>query len=103
VVNDAFLDHIREDKVEYVRGDIQGFVEDGVKFSKRPRDSKPGDVGEEEVIKGDIAILATGFERPSGKGRVPFFLAGRITEGASPQSIFCQTTCSLLRTRETIM
>jgi hypothetical protein len=49
-----------------VRGDILEFVEDGIKFKKRPRGTKPKDPGEETIIQGDIAILATGFERPSG-------------------------------------
>ncbi|GAA96757.1 uncharacterized protein L969DRAFT_67256 [Mixia osmundae IAM 14324] len=65
IVNNSFLEHIRQGRVTYARGDLIDVMGDGVKFSYRPRESKAGDEGDLKTIRGDVFVLATGFERPS--------------------------------------
>lgn len=65
IVNDDFLNHIRQGSVAYKRGDTIEITPQGVKFNARARDSKPGDKGVETIETADIIVMATGFERPS--------------------------------------
>ncbi|VDB98181.1 unnamed protein product [Peniophora sp. CBMAI 1063] len=66
VVNNAFLDHIRAGKVQYIRGDTERLVENGVRVKTRTRDQPVGaEDAKSETIEGDIVVLATGFERPT--------------------------------------
>jgi len=65
MVNSDVMDKIRSEKAEWLRGDIIGFTEDGVKFNLRAKGVPSGGPGRETVIKGDIVVMATGFERPS--------------------------------------
>ncbi|KAK4702535.1 hypothetical protein P7C70_g3687, partial [Phenoliferia sp. Uapishka_3] len=65
IVNDEFLVHLRQGLVTYKRGDTLEITSQGVKFSGRPRESKPGDKGVESIETADIIVMATGFERPS--------------------------------------
>jgi hypothetical protein len=85
IVNDEFLRHVRNKRCEYVRGDTQRLTHDGVLVNVRPRGSKPGDEGKAQLFlpnspvsdkylqgerrefKGDIVVMATGFERPDLK------------------------------------
>ena len=47
VVNDEFLNHIREGRCAYIRGDTKRFTEGGVLVNVRGRESKPKEQGEE--------------------------------------------------------
>ncbi|KAJ6112140.1 hypothetical protein N7523_008201 [Penicillium sp. IBT 18751x] len=63
--NDAILNQIREGRVNWYRGDIKEFQEDGILFNHRQKGVPKGGPGREELIKGDFCIMATGFHRPS--------------------------------------
>ncbi|SCV72516.1 BQ2448_4053 [Microbotryum intermedium] len=65
IVNNDFLNHIREGKIAYKRGDTQEFTAQGVRFSERERDQDIGEVGFDTVVTADIVAFATGYERPS--------------------------------------
>ncbi|KAI0033186.1 FAD/NAD(P)-binding domain-containing protein [Vararia minispora EC-137] len=66
VVNNAFLQHVREKRIEYVRGDTERLTPTGVRVNIRPRGTKPGDKPSmRRELSGDVIILATGFKRPS--------------------------------------
>ncbi|GAA6035060.1 hypothetical protein JCM8097_002166 [Rhodosporidiobolus ruineniae] len=65
VVNDEFLEHIREGRITYKRGDTQAVVPQGIKFVERERGSKSGDPGQEGIERADVLIIATGYKRPS--------------------------------------
>ena len=65
MVNDEVFDLVRSGKAKWLRGDIISFTPDGVKFNRRSKGTPKGGPGREELIPGDICILATGFQRPS--------------------------------------
>lgn len=65
MVNNDVLELVRSKKARWLRGDIIGFTESGIKFNRRAQGVPKGGPGREELIEGDIVILATGFTRPS--------------------------------------
>lgn len=65
MVNDQVLDLVRSGKASWLRGDILGFTETGVRFNHRAQGVPKGGPGYEELIEGDICIMATGYQRPS--------------------------------------
>jgi hypothetical protein len=66
IVNSAFLNHIREKRVDYVRGDTERLTASGVLVKRRPPGTKSGEKPSTQVeLKGDVVVLATGFKRPS--------------------------------------
>ena len=65
MVNDDILEQIRSGKASWLRGDIKNFTEKGIVFNHRSQGVPKGGPGREELIEGDLCILATGFERPS--------------------------------------
>lgn len=65
MVNNDVLEQIREGKASWLRGDIKTFVDNGIRFNHRSQGVPKNGPGREELIKGDICILATGYERPS--------------------------------------
>lgn len=65
MVNSDVMDKIREGKAEWLRGDILGFTENGIKFNKRAKGVPKGGPGQEVEVKADITVMATGFQRPS--------------------------------------
>lgn len=65
MVNSDVMDQMRRGDAEWVRGDIEGFTDNGVIMNRRERGVKPGGPGRKELIEGDMVVLATGFERPS--------------------------------------
>lgn len=67
IVNDEFLEHIRQGRITYKRGDTKSIVSRGVKFVERPRGSKSGDAGDEGIERADVLIVATGYKRPEIK------------------------------------
>ena len=67
MVNDDVLDQVRSGRASWLRGDIKKFSDDGrgIVFNHRSQGVPKGGPGREEVIEGDMCILATGYERPS--------------------------------------
>ncbi|KAK3312367.1 hypothetical protein B0H66DRAFT_397458 [Apodospora peruviana] len=64
MVNSDVMDKLRSGKAEWVRCDIEQFVENGVKVNRREKGVAPGGQGHEEIIEGDIVVMATGYKRP---------------------------------------
>ncbi|KAH7125821.1 hypothetical protein EDB81DRAFT_860533 [Dactylonectria macrodidyma] len=65
MVNSDVMDMLREGKAEWVRCDIEEFVEEGVVVNRRAKGVPKGGPGHHEVIEADIVVMATGFKRPS--------------------------------------
>ena len=70
VVNDSFLQDVRDGRTRYVRGDAIKLVPEGMLFHERKKGEKPTrDPKEQEqdstFLESDIIIMATGYERPS--------------------------------------
>ncbi|KAK5117788.1 hypothetical protein LTR85_008763 [Meristemomyces frigidus] len=65
MVNNDVLDQVRSGKAKWLRGDIKRFTETGILFHHRSQGVPKGGPGWDEVIEGDMCILATGYERPS--------------------------------------
>ena len=65
MVNSDVMDKIRSGQAEWLRGDIKGFTEEGVRFNLRSKGVPKGGPGKSTLIKGDIVVMATGFERPT--------------------------------------
>ena len=65
MVNTDILDQIRKGRAEWLRGDIQGFSENGIRFNHRAQGVPKGGPGHETVEQGDVVIMATGYQRPS--------------------------------------
>jgi cation diffusion facilitator CzcD-associated flavoprotein CzcO len=65
MVNSRVMDHFRDGSAEWVRGDIEGFTEDGVIVNRRARGVPKGGPGHRETVPADMVIMATGFHRPS--------------------------------------
>ncbi|CEQ39049.1 SPOSA6832_00560 [Sporobolomyces salmonicolor] len=61
IVNDEFLEHIRQGLVTYKRCDTKTVTPRGIKIVERGRNSKPGDPGQETVQRADV----TGYVRPT--------------------------------------
>lgn len=65
MVNSDVMDMIRSGEAEWLRGDIKGFTENGIKFNVRAKGVPAGGPGRERDIDADIVVMATGYERPS--------------------------------------
>jgi len=65
MVNDRILDLVRSGKAKWLRGDVQGFTENGVVFNHRAQGVRKDGPGWEQLIECDMCIMATGFKRPS--------------------------------------
>ncbi|KAK4554338.1 hypothetical protein LTR86_008546 [Recurvomyces mirabilis] len=65
MVNNDVLEQIRSGKASWLRGDIQKFTPTGILFNHRSQGVPKNGPGREELIEGDICILATGYQRPS--------------------------------------
>ena len=65
MVNSDIMHRIREHKAEWLRGDILGLTEDGVRFNHRDKGVPKNGPGREKLIDVDMVIMATGFQRPS--------------------------------------
>ena len=65
MVNSDIFHQIRSGKAEWLRGDIIGFTETGIRFNHRAKGVPKGGPGREELVEGDMVIMATGFHRPS--------------------------------------
>lgn len=87
MVNSDVLDKIREGKAKWLRGDIKGFTEEGIKFNLRAKGVPPGGPGQSKLVKGDIVIMATGFDRPS----LDFLPSDTFQDPYSPPNWYLQT------------
>lgn len=65
MVNSDVMQKLRDGEAEWVRGDIQGFKENGVLMNRRAKGVPKGGPGHEELVEADMVIMATGFKRPS--------------------------------------
>lgn len=65
MVNSDIFHQIRAGKAEWLRGDIIGFEETGIRFNHRAKGVPKGGPGREDVVEGDMVIMATGYQRPS--------------------------------------
>ncbi|KAM5351077.1 hypothetical protein ACJ41O_003800 [Fusarium nematophilum] len=65
MVNSDIMDKLREGKAEWVRCDIEEFVDRGIVVNRRARGVPKGGPGHEETIDADVVVMATGFKRPS--------------------------------------
>ena len=65
MVNSDIFHQIRAGKAEWLRGDILGFTENGIRFNHRSKGVPKGGPGRESIVEGDMVIMATGFSRPS--------------------------------------
>ncbi|KAL9006736.1 MAG: hypothetical protein Q9188_000514 [Gyalolechia gomerana] len=65
MVNSDIFHQIRDHKAEWLRGDIIGFTRNGIRFRQRAKGVPKGGPGREIEVKGDMVIMATGYQRPS--------------------------------------
>ncbi|PLB35373.1 flavin-containing monooxygenase [Aspergillus candidus] len=65
MANSELFDQIREGKARWLRGDIISVKEDGILFNSRSKGVPKGGPGREQLVSGDVIIMATGFKRPS--------------------------------------
>lgn len=65
MVNSDVLDKIRSGKADWLRGDTKSFTEEGIMFNARAKGVPKGGPGRERLIKADMVVMATGFDRPS--------------------------------------
>jgi cation diffusion facilitator CzcD-associated flavoprotein CzcO len=87
MVNSDVMDKIRSGKAEWLRGDIKTFTEDGIKFNVRGKDVPAGGPGKEQIIKGDIVVMATSYDRPS----LDFLPEDNFKEPYGPPNWYLQT------------
>lgn len=64
MVNSDVMSKLRSGKAEWIRCDIDKFTADGVLANRRAKGVEPGGPGQREEIKGDLAVMATGYQRP---------------------------------------
>lgn len=77
IVNDQFIQYVREGSANYLRGQVAGFVSQGIKVL-------PKGQSEPVVVQADVVIDATGFQRPS-MGFLPSTL---FPTGYEPPALF---------------
>lgn len=65
MVNSRVFELIRSGRAKWLRGDIQGFAENGIMFNHRTQGVPKNGPGRTMLVEGDICILATGYHRPS--------------------------------------
>lgn len=65
MVNSDIFYQIRAKKANWLRGDPIRFTENGILFNHRAKGVPKGGPGREEEVRGDMVIMATGFQRPS--------------------------------------
>ncbi|KAK4134668.1 FAD/NAD(P)-binding domain-containing protein [Trichocladium antarcticum] len=64
VVNSDIMAKLRSGEAEWIRCDIEGFTDTGVRVNRRAKGVAPGGPGRPDVIEGDVVVMATGFARP---------------------------------------
>ena len=86
MVNSRVFSLIRAGKADWLRGDILRFTENGILFNHRSQGVPKGGPGVHREIPGDVAILATGFTRPS----LGFLPDEHLNEPYAPPSWYLQ-------------
>ena len=87
MVNSDVMDKIRSGKAKWLRGDILGVEERGVRYNLRTKGVPKGGPGQEIVVEGDVIIMATGYQRPS----LGFLPAEVFQEPYAPPNWYLQT------------
>jgi cation diffusion facilitator CzcD-associated flavoprotein CzcO len=87
MVNSDVMDKIRSGQAEWLRGDIKGFTEEGIRFNVRGKGVPKGGPGKSTLIKGDIVVMATGFDRPT----LDFLPDDSFEQPYSPPNWYLQT------------
>lgn len=87
MVNSDVMDKIRSGTVEWLRGDIKTFTENGISFNQRAKGVPAGGPGRIKEVKGDIVVMATGYDRPS----LNFLPDDTFDEPYSPPNWYLQT------------
>ncbi|KAH8588038.1 hypothetical protein B0O99DRAFT_640222 [Bisporella sp. PMI_857] len=87
MVSSDVMDKIRSSQAEWLRGDILGFTEDGIKFNHRGKGVPANGPGREKIIKADMVVMATGFDRPS----LNFLPEDSFSEPYNPPNWYLQT------------
>ncbi|RYP11178.1 hypothetical protein DL765_007865 [Monosporascus sp. GIB2] len=64
MVNSDVMDRLRSGGAEWVRCDIEGFVERGVVVNQREKGVPKGGPGRRRTVEGDVVVMATGYKRP---------------------------------------
>ncbi|KAK6542870.1 hypothetical protein TWF694_006809 [Orbilia ellipsospora] len=65
MINTEILDRIRAHKAEWLRGDILGFEDNGIRFNHHTQGVPKNGPGRESMEEGVVVIMATGFKHPS--------------------------------------
>jgi len=88
MVNSMVLEQTRQGKIQWYRGDIYKFSDDGrgIIFNHRAPEVGKGGPGEEILVDGDTCVMATGFHRP-GLGFLP---QNCFTQPYAPPSWYLQ-------------
>ncbi|KAI0759240.1 FAD/NAD-P-binding domain-containing protein [Trametes elegans] len=86
VVNDEFVNIVKNGKCQYVRGDIERFTKGGVRVKVRGRKDKPGEGKEAREYNGDVVVLATGFKKP----QIEFFKEDLFPKGYDRPNLYLQ-------------
>ncbi|KAJ9648905.1 hypothetical protein H2201_001985 [Coniosporium apollinis] len=86
MVNDDVFRLVRSGKARWLRGDVLSFEEHGVRFNRRAQGVPKGGPGREELIEGDMCIMATGYTRPS----LSFLPDDCFEEGYEPPNWYLQ-------------
>lgn len=87
MVNSDVMDKLRKGDAQWVRGDIEGFADNGVKVNRRAKGVPKGGPGHHELIEADIVVMATGFKRPS----LSFLPSDCFKEPYGPPNWYLQT------------
>ncbi|QPH02574.1 hypothetical protein C2857_006786 [Epichloe festucae Fl1] len=87
MVNSDIMDKLRSGKAQWIRGDIESLVENGVQVNRRAKGVPKGGPGHQEVIDADMVIMATGFKRPS----LSFLPDDSFEEPYGPPNWYLQT------------
>ncbi|KAL2016332.1 hypothetical protein VTK56DRAFT_3873 [Thermocarpiscus australiensis] len=64
MVSSDVMDKLRSRRAEWIRCDIEEFTEGGVKINRREKGVPAGGPGQQDEIRGDVVVMATGFARP---------------------------------------
>lgn len=87
MVSSDIMEKLRSKRAEWIRCDIEQFTETGVRINRRARGVPPGGQGRQEVIEGDVVVMATGFARPS----LSFLPESCFREPYKPPNWYLQT------------
>ncbi|KAG9239013.1 hypothetical protein BJ875DRAFT_366794 [Amylocarpus encephaloides] len=86
MINSGVMNKIRSGQAEWLHGDVKGFTEEGIRFNQRSKGVPKGGPGREYLIKGDIVVMATGYERPS----LNFLTADNFRDPYQPPNWYLQ-------------